>query len=58
VAKTSSSPLHIAFGSIRMEPVFMIHGQSSAIAIDDGVPVKEVDYPKLRVRPLEDGQKL
>ncbi len=56
------SSSHIAFGSIRMEPVFMILGQSSAtaaaIAIDDGVSVQEVDYAKLRERLLKDGQVL
>ncbi len=53
---------HIAFGSIRMEPVFMILGQSAAtaaaMAIDDGLPVQKVDYPRLRKRLLEDGQVL
>ena len=51
---------HIAYGSIRMEPVFMILGQSSAtaaaIAIDDRVPVQKVDYAKLRARLLADKQ--
>jgi lysophospholipase L1-like esterase len=46
------SASHIAFGSIRMEPVFMILGQSAAIAavraINDGVPVQQVDYTALR----------
>lgn len=45
---------HIAFGSIRMEPVFMILGQSAAlaaIAAGDGA-VQDVDYPELR-RALE-----
>lgn len=59
VAVSSS---HIAFGSIRMEPVFMILGQSAgtaaAFAIDDNVPVQEVNYDKLRSRLLEDGQVL
>ena len=45
---------HIAYGSIRMEPVFMILGQSAAtaaaMAIDDKVPVQKVDYQKLNAR--------
>ena len=53
---------HPAFGSIRMEPVFMILGQSAAtaasLAIDHQVPVQEVDYAILRERLLLDGQKL
>ena len=56
------SATHIAFGSIRMEPVFMILGQSAAtaacIALDDGIPVQQVPYAKLRARLLADGQKL
>lgn len=50
------SASHIAYGSIRMEPVFMLLGQSAAtaaaLAIDDSVPVQKVDYPKLRARLL------
>src|SRR5205814_3269506 len=42
------SATHIAFGSIRMEPVLMILGQSAAtaacLAIDDRVAVQKVDY--------------
>ena len=45
------SSSHIAFGSIRMEPVFMILGQSAAVAaclaIDSNKPVQEVDYQLL-----------
>ena len=56
------SSSHIAFGSIRMEPVFMILGQSAAtaavMAIDGGVAVQEVDYAALRTRLLADGQVL
>jgi hypothetical protein len=56
------SSSHIAFGSIRMEPVFMILGQSSAtaaaMAIDENVAVQEVEYTKLRERLLKDGQVL
>jgi hypothetical protein len=54
------SASHIAFGSIRMEPVFMVLGQSAGTAacqaIDEGVPVQRIDYPKLRQRLLADGQ--
>ena len=53
---------HIAYGSIRMEPVFMVLGQSAAtaaaLAIDDGVAVQEVDRAKLRDRLRADGQVL
>jgi hypothetical protein len=53
---------HIAYGSIRMEPVFMVLGQSAAtaaaIAIDDKVPVQQIDYAKLRARLIADGQVL
>ncbi len=46
------SASHIAYGSVRMEPVFMVTGESSAIAacmaIDAGVDVQAVDYKKLR----------
>jgi hypothetical protein len=54
------SATHIAYGSIRMEPVFMILGQTAAtaavFAIEDDVPVQQVAYPKLRERLLKDGQ--
>ena len=57
-----ASSSHIAFGSIRMEPVFMILGQSVATAavqaIDNEVAVQEVDYETLKQRLLEDGQRL
>jgi hypothetical protein len=56
------SSSHIAFGSIRMEPVFMILGQSAATAaalsIDSQRAVQEVDFPQLRERLLRDGQVL
>jgi hypothetical protein len=45
------SSSHIAFGSIRMEPVFMILGQSAAaaavIAIDNKINVQDVPYGQL-----------
>lgn len=56
------SSSHIAYGSIRMEPVFMILGQSAAtaaaIAIDSGIAVQDVPYHQLRTRLLADGQVL
>ena len=59
VAVSSS---HIAFGSIRMEPVFMVLGQSAAtaaaLAIDAGVAVQDLPYALLRARLLKDGQVL
>lgn len=45
------SASHIAYGSIRMEPVFMVLGQSAALAavqaIDDDTSVQEIDTEKL-----------
>jgi hypothetical protein len=56
------SSSHIAFGSIRMEPVFMVLGQSAAtaaaMAIDEEIAVQDVNYPKLRERLLADKQVL
>ncbi len=56
------SSSHIAFGSIRMEPVFMVLGQSAAtvaaMAIDDATAVQEVAYDRVRRRLDEDGQVL
>lgn len=57
------SATHIAFGSIRMEPVFMVLAQSSAtaavMAIDAGVDVQNVDVAglqqQLKNNPLADG---
>jgi len=54
------SSSHIAFGSIRMEPVFMILGESSAsaacLSIDAGAAVQDLPYARLRQRLLSDGQ--
>ena len=56
------SSSHIAYGSIRMEPVFMILGQSAATAaihaLDEKVAVQDVDYGRLRKKLRKDGQKI
>lgn len=56
----SLSSTHIAYGSIRMEPVFMILGQSAAtaaaLAIDNGVTLSSLDYKILKDHLLEDKQ--
>ncbi|MBK1441861.1 FAD-dependent oxidoreductase [Parapedobacter sp. ISTM3] len=56
------SSSHIAFGSIRMEPVFMILGQSAALAaalaIDGNTAVQDVPYADLQARLLEEKQVL
>jgi hypothetical protein len=56
------SATHIAYGSIRMEPVFMILGQSAAtaasMAIDGEIGVQQVKYEQLRARLLADQQVL
>ena len=53
---------HIAFGSIRMEPVFMILGQSAAtvavMAIDGEKGIHDVAYETLKSKLIEDGQVL
>jgi len=54
------SSSHIAYGSIRMEPVFMILGQSAAtaaaLALDGRLAVQDVPYVELRKRLLADKQ--
>jgi hypothetical protein len=58
----SLSSTHIAFGSIRMEPVSMVLGQSAGtaacLAIDANTTVQELPYQILRERLLKDGQRL
>ena len=56
------SASHIAFGSIRMEPVFFALGQAAAtaaaLAVEGGTGVQDVDYAALRRRLVADGQVL
>ncbi|HEX8916592.1 MAG TPA: FAD-dependent oxidoreductase [Humisphaera sp.] len=56
------SSSHAAYGSIRMEPVYMMLGQAAgtagAMAIDAGTPVQAVDYAALKARLLKDGSTL
>jgi len=56
------SSSHVAYGSIRMEPVFMILGQSAgsaaAMAIDKSIAVQDVDYATLKATLERDGQRL
>ena len=54
------SASHIAYGSIRMEPVFFALGQvagtAAAQAIGDGVAIQDINYRKLSERLERDGQ--
>ncbi len=56
------SSSHIAFGSIRMEPVFMILGQSATtaavMAIDKGIAIQDVNYEELKTQLKKDKQVL
>ena len=56
------SSSHVAYGSIRMEPVFMILGQSAAtaavLAMDGKLAVQDVPYAELRKELLSDHQVL
>ena len=54
------SASHVAFGSTRMEPPFMILSQSAAtaaaLAIDAGATVQRLDYASFAARLEQDGQ--
>jgi hypothetical protein len=56
------SSSHIAFGSIRMEPVFMILGESAAtaasLAIDAKINVQDLPYQTLKTALLQQKQRL
>ncbi len=54
------SASHVAYSSIRMEPQYMVLGQSAATAaclsLDAGCPVQDLDYSTLKDRLEGDGQ--
>ncbi|UFT98836.1 FAD-dependent oxidoreductase [Radiobacillus kanasensis] len=54
------SSSHIAYGSIRMEPIFMILGQSAgvaaALALKNKSSVQDIDYQTLKQELLKAGQ--
>ena len=54
------SSSHIAFGSIRMEPVFMILGQSAgtvaSMALEKKESICDLDYANIREQLTGDGQ--
>jgi hypothetical protein len=56
------SASHVAFGSIRMEPVFMALGHATgtaaSLAAPDGTPVQDVDVERLQKRLADQGQVL
>jgi len=59
---TCVSASHAAYGSLRMEPVYMALGQAAgtaaSLALQAGTDVQDVPYAKLRERLLADGAKL
>ncbi len=54
------SASHAAYGSIRMEPVYMVLGQSAgmaaSLAIDTRTNVQDISYDRLKEKLLETGQ--
>ncbi|MEB2780339.1 FAD-dependent oxidoreductase [Algoriphagus sp. C2-6-M1] len=62
VVPVAVSASHIAFGSIRMEPVFMILGESAAtaatMALEKGISVQDLPYEDLKAQLMKDGQVL
>ena len=59
LASVACSASHAAYGSIRMEPVYMMLGQAAAtaasLAVQEGTPLHDLSYAKLKERLLSDG---
>lgn len=62
LAPVCLSCTHIAYGSVRMEPVFMILGQSAATAaiqaIDNKKAIQDISYEQLKTQLQKDKQRL
>ncbi|MBL7734995.1 MAG: FAD-dependent oxidoreductase [Chitinophagaceae bacterium] len=62
LAPVCLSSSHVAYGSIRMEPVFMILAESAATAaanaIDNRISVQKVNYGELKRQLLKQDQRL
>jgi len=62
LAPVCLSCTHIAYGSVRMEPVFMILGQSAATAaiqaIDSKKAIQDISYEQLKAQLQKDKQRL
>jgi hypothetical protein len=62
LAPVPLSATHVAYASLRMEPTFMILGESAgvaaALAAETQMPVQQIGYGTLRQRLLERGQRL
>ena len=60
IVPVAVSSSHVAFGAIRLEPSYMVLGQSAGtaavIAIDGNTTVQDVDYAALRAQLIADGQ--
>jgi len=62
ITPTCPSSSYVAYGAIRILPTFMILGQSAgtaaAMAVDQKIPVQQIDYLELQNRLIADGQLL
>ncbi len=60
IVPVAVSSSHIAFGSIRMEPVFMILGQSTgviaALSVDRSEKIHDIPYEEIKAKLIEGNQ--